>query len=91
MLRAPPAVGHVDDGGIERAEDAEDCGKCLHLRAGGKPAHQQVADIDEPQNQGGGEPRVPGPPDTPGAATPERPGSEDNGAVEDADFSAGQR
>ena len=91
MLGAPPAVGHIDDGHVEGAEDAQDGGQRLHLRAGGKAAQQQVADVDEPEDQGGGQPRVPGPPDAPGAASPERAGDEDDGAEDHADLGAGQR
>ena len=91
MLGAPPAVGHIDDGHVERAEDAQYGGQGLHLRAGGKAAQQQVADVDEPENEGGGQAGVPGPPDAPGAASPERPGNQHDGAEDDADFGAGQR
>ena len=76
MLGAPPAVGHVNDGHIERAEDTEHSGERLHLRAGGETAQQQVADVDEPEHERSGEASVPGPPDAPGAAAPERPGGE---------------
>ena len=71
VLGAPPAVGHVYDGDVEGAEDAEDGGQGLHLRAGGEAAQEQVADVDEPEDEGGGEAGVPGPPDSPGAAAPE--------------------
>src|SRR6516225_11372350 len=46
MLRAPPAIGHIDDGHVECAKDPEDCRKCLHLWASCEAAQQQVADID---------------------------------------------
>src|SRR5258708_22640032 len=91
MLSAPPAVGHVDDGDVEGSEDAEDGGQRLHLWASGEAAQKQIADVDEPENEGGGETRVPCPPDTPGAAAPQRSGDEDDGAKDDADFSAGER
>ena len=81
MLHAPPAVGHIDDGHVESAEDAEDGGQRLHLRPGGKAAQQQVADINQPQNEGGGQPRVPGPPDAP---------DEHHGAEDHTHLGAGQ-
>jgi len=62
----------------------------LDLRAGGKAAQEQVADVDKPEDQGGGEAGVPGPPDAPGATAPERAGDEDDGAEDDADLGAGQ-
>ena len=90
MLGAPPAVGHIDDGDVEGAEDAEDGGQGLHLRAGGETAEEQVADVDEPENEGGGEAGVPGPPDAPGATAPDGSGDEDDSAEDYADFGSGQ-
>ena len=90
MLRAPPAIRHIDDRHVECAEDSQHGGQRLHLGPGGEAAQEQVADVDEPQNQRGGEARVPGPPHTPRAPAPKRPRDEHYGAEDDADLSAGQ-
>ena len=73
MLRAPPAVRHVHDGHVERAEDAEYSSHGLHLRSSGEAAQEQITDVNEPENGGGCEASVPRPPDAPCAASPQRP------------------
>src|SRR6202042_2150106 len=47
-------------------------------------------DVDEPENEGGGQARIPSPPDAPGAAAPERTSGEHDGAEDDTDFSSGE-
>src|SRR5277367_7204733 len=90
MLRAPQTIREIDQRDIERSENRENCGeRCFLFGVFYQAAQQQVADEEQPQDEGGGELRVPGPPDTPDGTCPERAGDEANRAADDADFDAG--
>ena len=90
MLGAPPADGHEDDGDVDGGEDGEDRGEGSDLSGWGHLAGEEVADVEEPEDEGAGEARVPGPPDSPDGTGVEHAGEQHEGAVEDGDLGGGE-
>ena len=87
MLRAPPADGAKDEGHVEESEDAEERaeqGAAIGLFDEG--AKEEIGDVEEPEDERGGEARVPGPPDTPDGMSPDGSGDEHDGGEDEADF-----
>src|SRR5271156_4048229 len=90
MLRAPQTIREIDQRNVERREDCENGGEgCFLFGIFYQAAQQQVGDEEQPEDEGGGELRVPGPPDTPDGSCPERAGDQADRAADDADFDAG--
>src|SRR5271155_2673127 len=90
MLGAPQPIREIDQRDIERGEDREDGGEaCFLFWILYEAAQQQVGDEEQPQDESGGELRVPGPPDAPDGTRPERAGDQAYCAADDADFDAG--
>src|SRR5271156_717162 len=90
MLGAPETIGQIDERDIERRENCEDGGEgCFLFGIFYQAAQQQVGDEEQPEDEGRGELRVPGPPDAPDGTGPERAGDEAYGAAHDPDFDAG--
>src|SRR5262249_25357405 len=91
VVGAEPAVRHIDDGHIK---ESKDCQRGSHDRGGTSfrpAAHNQIAQIKQPQDQRGGEAHIPHPPFTPGIACPDGPGDQHHGAENHADFRCAYR
>ena len=90
MLGAPQTIRQIDERDIERRENCEDSGKgCLLFGIFYQAAEQQVGDEEQPEDEGGGELGVPGPPDTPDGTRPEWAGDQADGAAHHAYFDGG--
>src|ERR1017187_999310 len=87
MLGAPPLDRENDDGDVDESEDVED-GRDARARGWffDGAAQHQVSGVEQPADQRGGEPRVPGPPDAPDDASPDGPGDQVGGQEGQADF-----
>jgi hypothetical protein len=86
VLGAPPLDGEVDDGDVDGGEDGEDGAEGAGLAGGGEAARHEVGDVEEPEEEEGGEARVPGPPDAPTGSSPEHAGGETDGGEDDGDL-----
>src|ERR1041385_2694067 len=90
MVRAEPAIGHVNDRHIEKSKYRK---RGRQNRGGSgcrRAPHHQIAHVQQPQHERGVEAHVPRrPPDTPGIARPDWPGDEHHGAEDYAHFSRG--
>ena len=51
---------------------------------------EEIADVEEPEEEVGGEAGVPCPPDAPGGAAPDHAGGEADGGVEDGELGGGE-
>src|SRR5262245_44283067 len=85
------AAAGADREVVER--DRERAEQAVHRREARAPLaplaegpQQQVGEIDEPEEQGHGEPRIPRPPVSPGPARPDRSARDVQRAEDDADF-----
>ena len=90
VLGAPPADGHEADGDVDGSEDGQNGGEDFCLAGGGEAAEQDVADVEEPEEEVGGEACVPCPPDAPCGAAPEHAGGEAYAGVDDCDLRGGE-
>ena len=90
MLGAPPLDGEEDDGHVGESQDRDHGG---HARALGGlfdgAAQHDVAGINDPADQHGGQPRVPGPPNAPDDASPDHSGEQVGGAEGQAHLGGG--
>ncbi len=84
MLRPPPARGHINDRHVDVAEDGQHRGDGAHLRSGREIPQQQIANVDQPEDEGRGETLVPRPPNAPGVAGPKRAGDQSDEAKDDS-------
>ena len=89
MLCAEPSDGHVHERDVEESEDRQDRGENLRLSARGVLAQDEIADVDEPQDERAGEACVPCPPDAPDGTRPEGSCDENDGAEDNSDFGGG--
>src|SRR3974390_792920 len=90
VLCAPPANRKKDERNVEKSENAEqgaEEGAAIGLF--NQRTEQQVGNIEEPEDEGGGEPGVPGPPDAPDRMGPDGAGNEYDGDTREAHFRAG--
>src|SRR6267378_7160337 len=74
MLSAKEPNGKVNERDAEGSEDRQRGGEDGSFSAGGKAAQDKIADVDQPEDQGGGEAHIPSPPDAPNRARPDRAG-----------------
>jgi len=90
MEVAPPEDGEVvnrHDDGADYADDGGDAPLLLPL-IDVTPEHQ-VPDVDEPQDEGGGEAGIPGPAGAPNSGSPDTSGEENNCGENDAEQGGG--
>ena len=86
-MAAPPANGHEDDGHVGESEDAVGGGDDgATIRLFDEIADEQIGDVHEPEDEGGGEARVPGPPDSPDGARPDGAGNKHDGGEGETGF-----
>src|SRR5580704_1989945 len=75
MLGAPPANGTEDDGNVDEREDAEERAKKRSaIGFLDQGTQEQIGNVEKPENERGGEPRIPGPVNAPGGLGPNRAG-----------------
>src|SRR5271154_2978111 len=86
MLGTPPLDGHVDDRHVDGSEDREDGTEGSGLAAGGEAAENQIADVEEPEKEFGGEACIPGPPNAPCRLTPEHSSGEAYACIDYGNF-----
>src|SRR3972149_9947834 len=90
MKRTPPAYGHEYDRHIGKPNDAEDGGEdAATFRFVHHLAQEEICHVDEPEHEGGGQARLPGPPRPPGAAGPDGAGEQGDAGEHDAYLSSG--
>src|ERR1700730_2781316 len=90
VLCPPETVRHVDERDIEKRKNTEDCGKSgAALGVFEQTPQQQIGNIEQPEEKGCGQPRVPGPPNAPDRAGPQRAGDEPDRAAGYAQFCCG--
>ncbi len=89
VLSPPETVCQIDQRDVEKRKNAKDCGDPrTSFRLVDYCAEQKVRDIQQPQNKGGGEFRVPRPPNAPDGLSPQRPRYESNRAACHTNFNA---
>src|SRR4029077_4081633 len=90
VLRAPNAIRQINEWDIEKCKDAKNSGKRgATLRIFEQATQQEIRNIEQPEDERAGEARVPGPPDTPDRAGPDRAGDQHNRAAGNSYFPAG--
>src|SRR5208282_6561166 len=90
MLGAEKPDRKINQWNIERTEYGEGRGQHLRLRAVREAPQHQIADVNQPENESGGEANISRrPPDAPHRARPQRSGHEHDGAENYSDFCRG--
>src|SRR3990172_10023473 len=90
MDGAPPPDREKDDGDVDPSHDAVHGGEARAPRALARDRPQEeVANVDEPQDQRGGETWFPSPIDSPDGSCPERSGHKGYGGENDSDLRGG--
>src|SRR5438477_250556 len=88
MQGAPPVDGFVDDGYVDDTDDGKDSScTCAGRGSTHVVAQHDIADVDKPQDQRGGEAGVPCPPCAPGRAAPDGACEQGEGKKDGAEFS----
>src|SRR5439155_9525577 len=91
MLGAEEPDRKIHEWYIKRAEDRHHGRNHRGLTAGRKPPQHQVADVNQPEHQRGGEPDVPGsPPNSPNRPRPDGTRDQNYGAEHYTNFSSDQ-
>src|SRR5947209_5110842 len=88
MQGAPPVNGFVDDGDVYEANDGEDGpSSCTGRGAAHVAAQHDVGDVDEPEDESGGQTGIPCPPCSPGGTPPDGTGEQGEGDEDGPYFS----
>src|ERR1700733_4569103 len=91
MLGAEKPDRKVNERDTKRAQHCQSGCQHWRLSAGRETSKKEVAYVNKPHNQGGGEPEVPRPPDAPDRTRPDRTCDQIDGLEYDADFRRRQR
>src|SRR5579863_10401595 len=91
MLGAEEPDGEVDQWNVKGPKNGDYGRDHGGLAAGRESPQHQVADVNQPEYEGGGEPNITGrPPDAPNRARPDGAGDNHHGAEHDPHFGAYQ-
>src|SRR5947209_373668 len=92
MQRAPPVDRLINNGNVDKADDSKNCGGSRALMSAAHVAAQhQVANVDEPQDQGCGQACIPCPPCAPCGLAPDGAGDECQRDEDGSKFGRGTR
>src|SRR5712692_7910855 len=92
MLASKKPDREINQWHVESTENGKNRRDHRGLTTGRKPPQHQIADVNQPKHQRGGEPDIPGgPPDAPNRPRPDGAGNDHYGAEHDADFSRDKR
>src|ERR1700675_1837690 len=88
MLGPEEPNREVNERHAERAQNRKSSREQRRFSAGRKTAQKKITDVDEPENQSGGEAHVPRPPDAPDRTCTDGPGDQNDGTENHSDFIA---
>src|SRR5258708_36104440 len=90
MLGPPPPNGAVNKRNVNESEYSKKRAKqCAAVGLFDQRAQEQVGNVEQPQNEGGSKPRIPGPPDAPHGMRPDGAGDQHDRCEGKADFGGG--